>query len=214
MNSGNTTSNTPLRDAQRDLTRSRILEAAIDLLKDEELDALKLSDIAARAVVTERTLYRHFATRDELLKAMWPRLQARAGSPGFPKTARELAEQPQWLFPNFDGEGGAVRASLFSRAGRELRRASNAERQAAIVAAVRDARPELGAADARRLAAVIHLIGGAYGWVVMKDAWDFSGEEAGRAASEAIRVLLGLPGAAQAKTKTTTKTRTPAKGQP
>ncbi|HVV34805.1 MAG TPA: helix-turn-helix domain-containing protein [Vitreimonas sp.] len=191
----------PLRDAHKDLTRTRILEAAIDLLKDEELEALKLADIAAKAGVTERTLYRHFATRDDLLKAMWPRLQARAGSPGFPKNPADFADQPLWLFPNFDKEGGAVRASLFSRAGRELRRASNNERQKAILANVRAARPELKEGEAKRLAAVVHVIGSAYGWAIMKEAWDLDGEEAGRAAAEATRALLNMPAAAPAKAK-------------
>jgi AcrR family transcriptional regulator len=171
----------------------RILDAAIELLKLEDLEALKLSDIAAKAGVTERTLYRHFPTRDALLKAIWPRLQARVGSPGFPSTASDLAEMPLWLFPNFDAEGGAVRASLYSPAGRELRRALNPERQAAIRKGVRAARPDLSEKELTRLCAIVHLIGGAYGWAVMKDAWDLDGAEAGLAAAEATRVLLGLP---------------------
>lgn len=192
MSRAEQTDGSSLRQAHRDLTRSRILDAAIDLLRDEELGALRLSDIAARAGMTERTLYRHFATREDLLKAVWPKLQARVGSPGFPETAAALAEQPTWLFPNFDAEGGAVRASLFSPAGRELRRALNPERQAAIRKGVSAARPDLGEPALTRLCAVIHLIGGAYGWAIMKDAWDLSGEEAGRAATEATQVLLGL----------------------
>lgn len=182
-----------LREAHKDLTRDRILDAAIDLLRLEDLDTLRLADVAAHAGLTERTLYRHYATREVLLKAIWPRLQARVGAPGFPATASDLAEMPLWLFPNFDEEGGAVRASLFSPAGRELRRALNPERQAAIRKGVREARPDLREPALTRLCAVVHLIGGAYGWAVMKDAWDLTGEEAGRAASEAMRVLLGLP---------------------
>ncbi len=181
-----------LREAHRALTRKRILDAAIELLKREDLDALKLSDVAARAGMTERTLYRHFATREEMLKALWPHLQARVGASGFPATAADLVETPLWLFPNFDTEDGAVRASLHSSAGRELRRASNSERQAAIRQAVREARPGLAEPALTRLCAVIHLVAGAYGWAVMKDAWDLNGKEAGRAASDAVRLLLGF----------------------
>jgi len=192
MTSLEQTEGSSLREAHRALTRRRILDAAIELLKREDLDALKLSDVSARAGMTERTLYRHFATREELLKALWPHLQARVGARGFPTTAADLVETPLWLFPNFDAEDGAVRASLHSSAGRELRRASNPERQAAIRQAVREAQPDLAEPALTRLCAVIHLIAGAYGWAVMKDAWDLSGEEAGRAASDAVRLLLGL----------------------
>lgn len=191
----------PLRTAHRDLTRSRILDAGIELLKNEDLDALKLADIAAAAGVTERTLYRHFATREALMKALWPRLQARVGAQGFPASAADLVEAPRWLFPNFDREDGAVRASLFSPAGRELRRALNPERQAAIRQAVRAVRPDLKGPALTRLCAVIHLIGGAYGWAVMKEAWDLEGAEAGRAASEATQLLLGIEPATPARTR-------------
>jgi AcrR family transcriptional regulator len=190
-----------LRDAHRELTRARILDAAIELLKKEDLDALKLADIAEQAGVTERTLYRHFATREDLMKAIWPRLQARVGSRGFPQTPDDLAEMPLWLFPNFDAEGGAVRASLYSRAGRELRRALNPERQAAIRKAVRQARPDLREPELTRLCAIVHLIGSAYGWSVMKDAWDLNGSQAGQAAAEATRLLLGMKPAKYAKPK-------------
>ncbi|MFT3717903.1 hypothetical protein [Pseudorhodoferax sp.] len=59
---------------------------------------------------------------------------------------------------------------MFSRAGRELRRAGDAARQAAILAAVCAVRPDLRAAGARWLAAVVHRVGGAHGWVLMKEA--------------------------------------------
>jgi AcrR family transcriptional regulator len=195
-----------LRDAHRNLTRARILDAAIELLKRENLEALTLADIAAQASVTERTLYRHFSTRDELLKAVWPRLQARVGSSGFADSAAGLAEQPLWLFPNFDAEDGAVRASLFSPAGRELRRALNPERQRAIRKGVREARPDLKEPAVTRLCAVIHLVGSAYGWAIMKEAWGLDGSEAGRAAAEATTLLLALEEPAKPRGKSKRKT--------
>ncbi len=71
-----------LRDAHKDLTRERILDAAIECLNDEELDQLTMEGVAAKAGVTKRTIYRHFATREELLKASWPVMQKLVGLPG------------------------------------------------------------------------------------------------------------------------------------
>jgi AcrR family transcriptional regulator len=196
-----------IRDAHRDLTQARILDAAIDLLRNEDLDELKMGDIARQAGVTERTLYRHFSTRDDLLKAVWPRLQARVGSAGFPASAKDLLALPLWLFPNFDRENGAVKASTFSKAGREIRRAVSPARNAALLKAVREARPDLDEAALTRLTAVIHLIGSSYGWAVMKDYWGFDGAESGRAAADAIETLLGMPAGQrpQARAKKETK---------
>lgn len=181
-----------IRHAHRELTETRILDAALDLLRSGELDALTIADIAARAGLTERTIYRHFPKREDLLAALWPYLQRRVGSSGFPTNVEAVVALPRKLFANFDREEGGMRGSVFSKAGRELRLAVNEKRKAAFLACVREARPDLDTETATRLAAVVQLIDSAFAWVVMKDFWGFDGAEAGRAASEAIARLLGV----------------------
>jgi AcrR family transcriptional regulator len=48
-------------------TRSRILQAALDLLEAGQGAEIRMSDIAKRAGVSRQALYLHFATRAELL---------------------------------------------------------------------------------------------------------------------------------------------------
>ena len=198
-----------IRDAHRDLTRARLLDAALDLLRHEDLDALKMAQVAARAGMTERTLYRHFPTRDDLLKAAWRWLEARVGAGGLAHTPREVAEAPLSLFANFDAEEGAVRAATLSRTGRELRRGVNKQRQGAFRAVVRVARPDLSEPELTRLCAAVQLLTSAFAWAAMKDFWDLDGAEAALASSEAIKALLGLERAptlaAQAKSAATRK---------
>ena len=186
-----TAAKTSLRDEYREQTRARILDAAIEALAETDLEALTIAGVAARAGVTERTVFRHFATRDQLLDAVWPRMQARVGSQGFPTTAEAMIEIPLKLFPEFDKEERLVLASAYSAGGREVRLKSNAERQKAMRACVRDAFPDIKEPALTRLAAVAQLIDSAYGWAVLKEFWNLSGEEAGLAASEAIAVLFG-----------------------
>ena len=183
---------TSIRQGYKDQTRERILDAAIALMAEDAEATLTIAATAARAGVTERTVYRHFLTRDALIEAVWPRMQARVQSPGFPRTARALVATPLSLFPNFDLNAGLVRASVHSAAGREVRQRSNAERQAAILACIADALPGLSPEAQRRRAAVAQLIDSAAGWAMMKDFWGFDGKQSGRAAAEAIAVLLGL----------------------
>jgi AcrR family transcriptional regulator len=182
---------TSLREHYKAETRTRILDAAIAELAVTDLETLTVSGVAARAGVTERTVFRHFPSRDALIAAVWPRMQARVYSPGFPTTADALIETPLRLFPAFDKEEGLVRASAFSTAGREVRQASNPERQAAMRACVRDAFPGIEEPQLTRLAAIVQLIDSAYGWAVMRQHWDLDGTEAGLAASEAVAVLMG-----------------------
>lgn len=189
----NTQYMSPLRQQYAAQTRERILDAAITTLNDGTPEQLTIAGVAKAAGITERTVYRHFATREDLLRAVWPRMQARMGMSGFPDTVAALIATPQKVFPRFEAEEGSVRASMASEAGREIRRAANPERQKAFLGCVREALPQMDAATRRRRAAVIQMIGSAHGWAAMKDYWGLSAEEAGRAAAEAIALLLGQP---------------------
>lgn len=179
-----------LREAQRELTRNRILDAALELISEVPLDAITLAGVAARAAVTERTLYRYFATRDELIEALWPRINDRAAQGRtFPVTPEGLIQQPSEIFPGFDREEGLTRF-VFTRQGQELRLSVNDKRQAAFLQAVATARPDLGKEDQRELAALCQLLDSSFAWVSMKDYWSIEGSQSGPLASEAITLLL------------------------
>jgi len=47
--------------------RGRLQAAALELFAERGVDTTTVADIAERAGVTERTFYRHFATKDEVL---------------------------------------------------------------------------------------------------------------------------------------------------
>jgi AcrR family transcriptional regulator len=174
-------------------TRDRILEAAMAAIRKEGLETLTIAQVAKDAGVTDRTVYRHFQTREDLLKAVWGGMQSRIGLGGFPQTVEALLAAPGALFPRFDAQEGAVRASMYSQAGREVRASANQSRQQAIQACVAEALPDLDEAARRRRAAVIQMIGSSHGWACLKDYWGMETQEAARAAREAIAILLGAP---------------------
>jgi AcrR family transcriptional regulator len=180
-----------LRSEYARMTRNRIIDGAIELIAESGGEPISIAAVAARCGIADRTVYRHFETRDELLKAVWPRMQEQVGSVGWPSTADELIDRPERLFPRFDEHEGLVRASINSATGKEMRTGMNATRQAAMLACVADAFPNLEGAAARRRAAVVQLLESADAWAVLKDFWGLDGAEAGRAAREAIAVLLG-----------------------
>jgi AcrR family transcriptional regulator len=180
----------PLRERQKADTRTLILETVKRLMKDQSLADLSLAMVAREAGITERTVYRHFATREQLLEATWAAVNEAIGMKEFPRTAAELIERPKKLFPAFDESGEAVRAMLASPQGRELRLRVNEQRQAAIRVAVKNARPNLREPALTRLCAAVQLLCSASGWATMTDYWGLDSAEAGRAASEAIAALL------------------------
>src|SRR6516165_9602077 len=58
---------TPLREAQRQQMRARILVAARDLFYDRHYDTTTMDDIAAAAGIRRSTLYLHYKDKAEIL---------------------------------------------------------------------------------------------------------------------------------------------------
>jgi TetR/AcrR family transcriptional regulator, cholesterol catabolism regulator len=60
---------TTARAAETAQRRRRLLEAAIELATEGGYDSVQMRDVAARAQVAMGTLYRHYASKDQLLLA-------------------------------------------------------------------------------------------------------------------------------------------------
>jgi AcrR family transcriptional regulator len=58
---------TPLREAQRDLTRSRIVNAARHLFYDQHFDTVTMDEIALAAGLRRSTLYLHYRDKSDIL---------------------------------------------------------------------------------------------------------------------------------------------------
>lgn len=56
-----------LRERRAAETRAEIVEAAIRLFIEQGFDATSMSDVAAAAGVSRRTVYRYFATKDDIV---------------------------------------------------------------------------------------------------------------------------------------------------
>ncbi len=180
----------PLREAQKEDTRRRILDAAGALLHDGSLENLSYAAIACGAGVKERTVYRHFPNKDELLEALWGWLDPRIGLASFPSSEAEFAELPKQVFAAFDDNANLMRALWTSPQGREFRLKTNAQRQAAMRRSTADAVAGLPPKERAAITAAVQLLYSGAAWLTMKDYWGFTGREAGAASSLAIQMLL------------------------
>ncbi len=88
-----------LRARQAEEVRGRLLDAAMELIEDGEEPTMR--SVARRGGVAERTIYRYFASRDDLAEALKPRFAARAGVP-LCATADELPEYAAELYGVFE----------------------------------------------------------------------------------------------------------------
>ena len=81
-----------LRDKKRDETRQRLLDAASRLFAEQGYDHTTSAQIAEAAGVTERTLFRHFDSKADLMLANWRSHAAalRAAMAAQPEDARPI----------------------------------------------------------------------------------------------------------------------------
>ena len=179
----------PLRAQQKQATRQRILDAAGRLMEDSELEEFSFAAIAQEAGVQERTVYRHFPTKRDLIENLCAWFQHRMRYE-FASTEADLLAKPIQTFPAFAANERLVRALWSSRQGREFRLSNVDERKAGIQAAIANAARGLPPRQARWMAAVVHVLLSSATWQTMKDYWGLSGEEAGKASSMALQLLL------------------------
>jgi len=78
------------RDRQRQETREHILRAVARQLEAGEMEDVSFAEIARDAGVGERTVYRHFPTKEALLGAFWSWMQAQAQA-----QAQALVQTPE-----------------------------------------------------------------------------------------------------------------------
>jgi AcrR family transcriptional regulator len=180
----------PLRAEQKQATRQRILDAAGRLMEDRSLDEFSFAAIAKESGVKERTVYRHFPSKNALVDGLCEWFQTRVHYGDFARTEAALLAKPQQIFPGFDENERLARALWASPQGREFRLSNVDERKAGITTAIADAVRGLPPRQAKWVAAVVHVLLSSATWQTMKDYWGLSGEEAGKASSMAMELLL------------------------
>jgi AcrR family transcriptional regulator len=180
----------PLRVEQMEQTRRRILQATADVVADETVDEVTVPVVALRARVSVRTVYRHFPTKEGLFDAFaeWAEENLRLVLRSYPETLEGVREMAPALYRMYDERAPLIRA-LLSKRGQEIRTRTRRGRLKTFERAMREVTADLDPAARRRALAVVYLLVSAPAWQAMRDQWELDGDEAGRAAGWAVRVL-------------------------
>lgn len=183
--------NSPLREEKARATREAILAALHDLMQGAAApDEIGMEAIAQQAGLQRRTIFRHFASKDQLLSAFWPWLNDRIGASPTPRVLADIIEGPRRVFPRFEAHEAAMRAALHSPTGREMRAGTVESRRTLFAQALAPVCAGLPSAEARKVEALAHLLYSASAWEVLKDYGGLDGAQAGETASWALGVIL------------------------
>lgn len=146
-------------------------------------------ELARRANVSARTIYRHFPTREALFDALSELVNARVGFQEYPTTfagAKELARQ---LFQAFDRNKPLILAQLETRKGREFRTHARQARTHAVAKAVDASAPHVDPVRRRACTAAIMCLLSSDAWLRLQASMGMDGEESGDAVAWAIGAL-------------------------
>lgn len=182
-----------IRDAHVEQTRTLLLERARRLLADGGPDALTLPKLAQAAGVSVPTVYRHFPTLDDLLRAFLEWLRPRIGQTAErfnTESPEQLARMPLENFPRYDAEAALLRPLMESRAFNRVRDASISDRARNGAKRLRPHAPGWSDPQLEAMVGAVWVLNSPQVWRWLRDTWGVDNEQAAHAASWAMRTLL------------------------
>lgn len=182
----------PVREAKALRTRVDILEALIDLLNDRGPAELSIRDLAARAGVGDRTVYRYFPDRaallDGLMEYVGEKAEWAAESP--PTTVEELLDEIPRTFARYDRHPRESRAAVLLNLDPARTATISRENRTRVAEILAGSFPDLDADDLAEAAAILHLLASSRTWLRFRDEEGLGPDAAARAARRAAASVV------------------------
>jgi AcrR family transcriptional regulator len=173
-------------------TRATILEAVVNVILKEGVHAFTMQNVADKAGVSHRTVYRHFPSREELLEGLSEAVHESALAAGFsvPTNVAEMRTHVGPLFEQFSRMQDAMRASVIAAVALGYQSAMQRRSSAATVDMLVAAYPRLPREDLTEAAAILRTIVSRYGWYVMRVDLELKPAQTSRAVTWAVGALF------------------------
>ena len=179
-----------LAERQSDLTEKLILDAAIGTLEDESFKDLTIRAVAARANISERTVFRYFPTRDAFLDAVALEVTRRLETPDHPDSLEELLAAPAALYACFEAQLKLTVTTLHTEISQRIRSNVAKGRWIAIRRLIDRLAPRKSEHDRKIAAANIRFFLAASTWHYYRYPFGLTAEETVECAETAIRQAL------------------------
>ena len=180
-----------LRDAQAEVTRTRILDALVRTMANG-VAGLSIAAVAREAGVSTLTIYRHFGSKRGLLEALSPYVIAKGDlmPDELPDSFAELEKMVRRMFRNLAGMDQTLRAAMASELGQQVRRSMMSQRQAMVRQTVIRVAPDLPAAEVGRLSAVFLILMSTPNFRALKDYLELGPDASAELVSWAMGALI------------------------
>ena len=168
-----------LRTQQAEETRGRILDAVVRVMAGG-LAFVSIPHVAREAGVSVPTVYRYFATKHDLMAAVYPHVVRRAGLNEVvaPRSMDELRAGLRAYFERTDSLGDLARVAMASPAAEASRRINMPDRLAMFRRVADSIEPRPSEADRDRIARLLVILTASSALRLWRDQLGLSVEEA------------------------------------
>ncbi len=186
---------TDLRTRQRELGRQAIVDACADLVADRRHLDFSVKEVAERAGVSLRTVYNHFAAREDLLDALGDVMDERARALGSIE-ARDVDTRDGLLaavtsnmtvFDQIGEIGDAIAQMPLADVGRD---ADRAERTKLVTDVIVEQMPSVPPDDAQAIAIVLRHLSSHRSWFWLTREYGLETSDVARVVNWTIETLL------------------------
>ena len=180
-----------LRAEQAEATRARILDATVRVTA-AGLASLSIPAVAREAGVSVPTIYRHFATKRDLLAAIYPHVVRRAGLDELviPRSVDELLDGLRAYFERTDSLGDLARVAMASPASEAVRALNMPDRIALFRRLADSIVPRPSEKDRDRIARVLVVLTASSALRMWRDQLGSSVDEAADDVDWVIRAVI------------------------
>jgi AcrR family transcriptional regulator len=179
-----------LSERRNDLTRTIILDSGIAMLESAPVSELTVRAAAKHAGMSERTVFRYFASRDDLLDAIAEHMRMRLDLPPPPTSVDELLKAPDLLYRAYEEKTTLIKAALHSEIFHRIREEHGRARLATLQGLVEQLAPHRTEQERKIAAANIRYYLTATTWHYYRFYFGFTLDECIAAAEHAIRQNL------------------------
>jgi len=181
----------PLREGQAGETRDRILDGALTVLS-RGLAAISIPAVAREAGVSIPTVYRHFATKGDLLEAIYPHAVRRAKVEDLriPASLEEFRDGVRSVFDRAEAFDEVARAAVASHGVDEVRHATMGSRIATTRRIAEAIAPSLTEPERQRLTRILIVLTMSASARMLRTHLGLSADEAADDVDWAVRAMI------------------------
>lgn len=170
-----------------------ILEAVGSILRDADLSAVSIAEVARVAQMSEQTIYRHYNSRDALIRAFSEyHLEQATGGPDLklPETIAELLSWQEGRYHNWENDLRIVSEIYLSPVGGELRQPLYEVGFRNILKMLAKERPKLSEGARRQIAAAMLSLMSTENFVFLHRILGFNAAQAHASVRAAVEAML------------------------